>query len=368
VSSDTLVILPTIRNAVGIERFVNNARVHGFDIARLEWLVLTEDSIDKQRYTDLIRRLGVQGKVLNQTDREGILAEGGLSEYTDVFPRRSHAETSFGIFYAYMHGFPYGILLDDDVSPLDDCDFFNSHLTNLNLKGEITAVRSNERWVNVLYEGFSRHRLYPRGYPYSAMNETILKSRIQVNNVAISQGLWTNVPDLDAVRILMDGNLEGLAQTRLTSEDFGQNFTVEAGNYLTVCSMNLAFKRGIIPAFYQFKMDDNPWHIGRFDDIWSGLVAKKAMDQLGWSIINGRPLVRHDKVPRSTFKDLRSEVAGLEVNEHFWKVIDSINCSGRDIFQLATEIADAMSTNEDEFIAYNGRFFKRWIQLLEKVE
>jgi len=61
---------------------------------------------------------------------------------------------------------------------------------------------------------------------------------------------------------------------------------------------------------------------GIFDDIWSGLFVKRAADVLGKRVYNGGPLCEHNKAPRSTFDDLANEVAGLELNEHVWEVID----------------------------------------------
>ncbi len=110
------------------------------------------------------------------------------------------------------------------------------------------------------------------------------------------------MPDLDAVRILMDGDLEGQAQTRTDFDDFDGDFVAEPGQYLTVCSMNLAFEREVIPAFYQLPMDDNEWEVGRFDDIWSGVFLKRAADVLGKDIVTGYPLCEHNKAARPTFE------------------------------------------------------------------
>jgi hypothetical protein len=208
--------------------------------------------------------------------------------------------------------------------PHDEYDFFGRHLRNLAFEGEIEAVGSDERWVNVLYQRADEHGLYPRGYPYGAMDETVETEPVRVEDVVVSQGLWTNVPDLDAVRILMDGDLRGQARTRTAAADFDRDFVAARGNYLTVCSMNLAFRREVLPAFYQLPMDDNEWDVGRFDDIWSGVFLKRACDVLGTYIHNGAPLCEHNKAPRSTFSDLQDEVAGLELNEHLWEVVDDV--------------------------------------------
>lgn len=197
------------------------------------------------------------------------------------------------------------------------------------------------------------------------MDETVDTDTVEVDggNVVASQGLWTNVPDLDAVRILMDGDLRGQAQTRTATDDFDRDFVAERGNYLTVCSMNLAFRREVIPAFYQLPMDDNAWDVGRFDDIWSGVFLKRACDLLGGRIYNGRPLCEHNKAPRSTFDDLHNEVAGLELNEHLWELVDDVEPDlpdadrRRDGYAAVFE-AMAHRLADEDFDEYrNGGFF-----------
>ncbi|MFW5984217.1 MAG: alpha-1 4-glucan-protein synthase, partial [Halobacteria archaeon] len=226
---------------------------------------------------------------------------------------------------------------------------------NLGYEGSVEEVSSDERWVNVLYQGYDD--LYPRGYPYAAMDENVEtdEARVEKGEVVASQGLWTNVPDLDAVRILMDGDLNGQAQTRTSTDDFDRDFVPARNNYLTVCSMNLAFRREIIPAFYQMPMDDNEWDVGRFDDIWSGVVLKRACDVLGKRVYNGAPLCEHNKAPRSTFDDLANEVAGLELNEHFWKAVDGAGGSATTYEGVAREVSDALA--EGDWEGYNNGAF-----------
>jgi hypothetical protein len=249
-------------------------------------------------------------------------------------------------------------------------------MENLAFEGSIERVRSDEDWVNVLYDNADEHGLYPRGYPYSAMDETVETDAVDVEagEVVASQGLWTNVPDLDAVRILMDGDLEGQAQTRTTADDFGEDFVAARGNYLTVCSMNLAFRREVIPAFYQLPMDDNEWDVGRFDDIWSGLFLKRACDVLGKRIYNGDPLCEHNKAARSTFDDLANEVAGLELNEHVWEVVDD-EADDADSFAAAfAEMADALAEgdfsewNNGAFLNHCGEYMRDWLDCLDAIQ
>ena len=354
VSGNICVIVPTIREYECLREYVANAREHGFDVSRLHFVLVTEDFCDVDEMRAMLDDLDVSGDVFDGSRREEWYEANGIAEYGHVVPAASHAETSFGLLYMWADdAFEYGLFIDDDTLPHDDEDYFGRHMENLAFEGEIESVSSDANWVNVLYQNADEHGLYPRGYPYSAMGESVETgtAEVEAGEVVASQGLWTNVPDLDAVRILMDGDLEGQAQTRTTADDFGDDFVAGRGNYLTVCSMNLAFRREVIPAFYQLPMDDNEWEVGRFDDIWSGVFLKRACDVLGKRIYNGRPLCEHNKAARSTFDDLHNEVAGLELNEHLWELIDSVGPEVPRAAQTAEPSEDDAGADADDYAA-----------------
>ncbi|XGI84345.1 alpha-1 4-glucan-protein synthase [Halorutilales archaeon Cl-col2-1] len=369
--SDICVVVPTIREYGCMRSYFENARQHGFDLSRLHVLLVTEDFCDTDEMERMLEDEGVSGEVFDSSRRDDWFSKHGIDEYSHLIPEASHAQTSFGLLYVWANDFDYCFFIDDDTLPHDDYDFFGHHLENLEFEGEITEVSSDESWVNVLYQSVDEKGLYPRGYPYSAMDEDVSTKTTEVDGVVASQGLWTNVPDLDAVRILMDGDLNGQAQTRTTPDDFGDDFVAARRNYLTVCSMNLAFDPEIIPAFYQLPMDDNPWEVGRFDDIWSGIFLKRACDVLDRRIYNGAPLCEHNKAPRSTFSDLQNEVAGLELNEHLWETVDSVGDDAESYEEVFEEIADSLvegdwdDLNNGEFLSYCGEYMHDWLDCLE---
>ena len=369
---DICVIVPTIREFECVRAYVENARRHGFDTDRLFFVLVTEDHCDSDAMQSMLVEEDVSGAVFDGTRRDEWFAEQGLAEYADLIPARSHAQTSFGLLYLWAGAFEYGVFIDDDTLPLDEFDFFGRHLRNLEADGDVVEVASDEQWVNVLYQ--SDHDLYPRGYPYGAMDETTETRQVETGDVVASQGLWTNVPDLDAVRILMDGDLRGQARTRTDREDFDRDFVVTPGNYLTVCSMNLAFEREVVPAFYQLPMDDNPWNVGRFDDIWSGLFLKRACDVLGTQIVTGFPLCEHNKAPRSTFADLENEVAGLELNEHLWRVVDEAGDDADTYAGVFDAVATALETGDwsdwtnGAFLNYCGEHMHEWLDCLAALD
>ena len=372
-NQDICVMVPTIRNPECMREYFRNARDHEFDLDRLFVVLITEDFCDSESMAEMLDEEGVEGAVFDGDAREAWYDDHGISEYGHLIPEASHAQTSFGLLYLWANDFEYGVFIDDDTAPHEAVDFFGTHMANLAFEGEIERVSSDESWVNVLYQNESEHGLYPRGYPYAAMDETVETDTTEVDRVVASQGLWTNVPDLDAVRILMDGDLQGQAQTRTSAADFDGDFVAADGNYLTVCSMNLAFRREVVPAFYQLPMDDNAWDVGRFDDIWSGLFLKRACDVLGGKIYNGDPLCEHNKAPRSTFSDLTNEVHGLELNEHVWEEVDAVGDDADSYREVFAAMADRLAEGDYEdwengaFLNHCGEYMRDWLACLDEL-
>ena len=373
-TTDTCVIVPTIREFECMRAYFENAREHGFDLDRLFVVLVTEDFCETAAMEAMLAEEGVDGAVFDGSRRAEWYDEQDLVEFSHVVPAASHAETSFGLLYMWANPqFDYGFFIDDDTLPHSEFDFFGTHFSNLAYEGELDQVRSSTRWVNVLHQTFDEHGLYPRGYPYAAMDEEREIGTGTVEDVVVSQGLWTNVPDLDAVRILLDGDLQGQAETRLEADHYTGDFVAAPGEYLTVCSMNLAFEREVIPAFYQLPMDDNPWDVGRFDDIWSGVFLKRACDLLGKQIYNGYPLCIHNKAARSTFSDLNNEVPALELNEHVWEIADGVGDDAGSYAEVFAAIATALAHGDwsdyenGEFLTFVGEHMYDWLDCLDAI-
>ena len=386
-SEDTCVVAPTIRNPAFLREYVANAREHGH-ADRLHVCLVTEEFCDTAAMRSMLEDLGVPGRVFAAADRREWFEEHGLAEYADLVPAESHAQTSFGLLYMWANDFEVGVFLDDDTRPHPEFDFFGGHYRNLDRDGPVETRSSDTRWVNVL-DGVAD--LYPRGYPYGATEETTTRETAPTGETVASQGLWTGVPDLDAVRILADGDTRGRSSVRLSRADYDDPlFAVAPGNYTTVCSMNLAFRREVVPAFYQLPMDDNPWGVGRFDDIWSGVLLKRAADAVGRTLLTGTPLCVHEKAPRSTFGDLRAEAPALELNEHLWRIVDGV-CESDDsqasrsagsgaagteadsFREVARATAEALRRAEpgldnDDFLPYVADRLDRWLDCLAALE
>jgi len=292
-----------------------------------------------------------------------------------VIPEKCHAETSFGFLVAYEDGANVILELDDDVFPVDGRNFIDSHLDNL-LSDRGIRVSSKCKWYNTLENlTLSGHRgiVFPRGHPY--LPETRVGDYVWKKSggkCVLNMGLWVGHPDLDALTILYNGGLDGRCNIKSTGLKRNK-IIVDDGTYFAICSMNTSFIRKIIPAFYQLYM--KVMGIDRFDDIWSGIFVKKIADHLGDKVCLGKPLVYHDKRPRSTFKDLRSELEGMMINEMLWKVVDAIELNGKDYYECYLELANGLERSLDkfneklhqDFVKLQVEKMRIWLDILDKL-
>jgi hypothetical protein len=103
------------------------------------------------------------------------------------------------------------------------------------------------------------------------------------------------------------------------------------------------------------------------------VFLKRACDVLGKQIYNGQPLCEHNKAPRSTFDDLPNEVAGLELNEHVWELVDDVGGDATTFTgvagAIATELAggDFSDYENGAFLNHVGEYMGDWLDCLDEL-
>lgn len=188
--------------------------------------------------------------------------------------------------FAYIARFhpdvEYIITLDDDVYPIGDP--IQNHIDALNQRVPVS-------W-------FSHASEYLRGFPYGIREEA---------EVVLSHGVWQGVKDWDAPTQLVKGDVE----RDLT---FYKGAIPKGVNY-TMCGMNIAFKRKMLPYMYFAPMGHRVG-LDRFADIWLGIESKKIIDNNGWAVVTGYAEVYHSRAS-NVWKNLQKEAKGLEMNESY---------------------------------------------------
>jgi hypothetical protein len=81
--------------------------------------------------------------------------------------------------------------------------------------------------------------------------------------------------------------------------------------------MNVGFKRKMLPYMYQAPPAPE-LHIGRTDDIFCGIWAKRVIDQNGWAAVTGYATVIHER-ESNVYKNLQQEALTIELMEGLWQ-------------------------------------------------
>jgi hypothetical protein len=212
---------------------------------------------------------------------DGKSVEEIMGEHKDLIYNFNDGVRNLGFALAYKEGADVIISLDDDVWPNGDHDPIQEHLDALNMRVPIT-------WMNSTLD------TYMRGFPYGVRDEA---------EVVFSHGVWLGVADFDASTQLVQG---------VTQQSF-RRMAVPRGVLMPVCAMNVAFKRKVLPYYYQAPMFGD---INRFADIWAGIEAKKAIDEHLWAMVTGYSTIWHSRAS-DPFANLIKEAKGVKMNEKY---------------------------------------------------
>ncbi len=195
------------------------------------------------------------------------------------------------MYLAWWSGCDYVMTLDDDCYPEPEggVPFVERHL----------AAFARDRWFRPILGD------EVRGIPYERLGRM---------DVRMNQGLWSIVPDLDAPT--------SLVRLRSPTDYLARSGheVVPRGMAFPLSAMNVCYHRSLLPAAYNLLMGPETGGFDRFDDIWSGLLLKRILDYMAWSVTVGEPLVRHLR-KSSPFVNLRKEALGIAVHERIWDYI-----------------------------------------------
>jgi len=296
-----------------------------------------------------------------------------FKEYSDLIPEKCHAETSFGFLKAYEDEATLILEMDDDVFISEG--FLKEHINNLFDNGGVT-VSSSGKWYNTI-ENLNLNmdqKIFPRGHPYSPLcRDENYMWMDEGEKCVLNMGLWNGQPDLDALTILYHGGLDG--KCRVESKGCKkEKIILGKGIYFAICSMNTSFLSKVVPAYYQLYM--NFMGVDRFDDIWSGMFLKRIADHIGDKLCMGKPLGLHLKRTRNIFKDLKSEMNGLDMNEYVWKISDEAELSAKTYADCYLELANYVDKSlknrvkdhkQIEFWKVQTEKMRKWVELIDKI-
>jgi len=251
-------------------------------------------------------------RVFNWGDRRRILGRLDVG-----IPRRNGACRDFGFLLAWKES-------DDDeiiVALDDDCRVYHqdfaSQVAAMLAPGPRPMAQSSSGHLNIidLYQDVPA-ALFPRGFPYSARVHHAPSTFAEGPSgpATFSLGLWKNVFDINAI-----DKIAGPQWAHPDAELRHPSVAIAPGALVSVCSMNMQFRRRVLPAVYQLPMQVEVmpgWVVDRYGDIWGGFILKRLMDLRGDLMVAGEPMIFHAKDGNYTRNIWQEHVCHL-VNDEF---------------------------------------------------
>lgn len=263
--------------------------------------------------------------------------EKDLGKSSWIIPSQTSACRSYGYYKAWQRKPDMIITLDNDCYPETENYFVSGHSQMLSAKATLDWFPTTDI-------------VFTRGFPYLIRNKA---------DVVLNHGMWSNVPDLDAPT--------SLHRPTLRFKRAEKSQVIPRYNFFPMCMMNLAWRTDITPLLYagifgpEYKFD-------QFDDIWSGVLAKKVVDHLGMGVRSGYPSVEHRK-QSNVFTNLQKQAPGMLLNENFWKEVQAVKLTKQTVIDAYEElITNLPDTIDGEPEGWTKKFKEAaliWINLFK---
>lgn len=280
-----------------------------------------------------------QFAVYNWSDRRRMLGPLEIG-----YPKRNGASRDFGFYIAWQQSDPGEIIIALD----DDCEVYHPDYARqveatLSSRPRPVADCSGDH-LNILglYADVSR-QLYPRGFPYSARASAggLELKAAESRPVTFSLGLWRGIFDINAV-----DKIKGPEYRHPAARLHAPSVIIERGKLVSVCSMNMQFRRELVPAVYQLPMHVEVlphWVIDRYGDIWGGFILKMLMDLKGDALAVGEPMIHHLKEGDYARNIWQEHVCHL-VNDEFLELLFAVQESirSREYLAMMQELNEAL--------------------------
>jgi hypothetical protein len=258
-------------------------------------------------------KMGLAWKYFGPQEQDLFLSD--FPELLKEIPWGSDNRRNVGFLMAYRDKCDVIISIDDDNYPRQDWPFLKGH-SALGQNVTLPVAIGSEGWFNIcslmkIESSFlgKIETVYPRGFPYRARNLACSKisSDVITKYIAVSVGLWSGHPDVDAcTRLVTNCN---------ASENLSSDYLLAPNVMMPINTQNTAIIRDALPAYYYVKMGHSigGMKLDRFGDIFSGYFLQKCIQSVGHSVKIGSPVVEHRRFPHNLYKDLWNELAGMVI-------------------------------------------------------
>lgn len=251
------------------------------------------------------------------------IAEQRKSPLGRLLPENHYCRKNLAYLEALRHGAEVIFDTDDDNEPLPEREFpaFVGQHDVVDGLGPINV-----------YSYFSRSRIWPRGFPLSALSDSRPRRlTTRATSVGVWQGLADLDPDVDAIFRLAHGEAHRLVFDRRSP------VVLPPRAWCPFNSQNTLWKRAA--AAYLYLPHTVPF---RFTDILRGYVAQRGLWALGLSLGFCEATAVQERNAHDLYADLTDEMEMYVQTPRVLRVLDSLDLAG--------------TPSEDLIVAYSALY------------
>jgi len=365
----TEIVLTTINKIDSLlKEYITNLSTYNHEVG---FQIIADSKTPNEENLKYIKSLSYPIKYLTLKDQENLFKSyfnRKFKKYLDIFPRGTDVMRAMGFLTAKADGAKTIISIDDDNFPLVDRDFVGEHCVSKSKT--LPEISSPNKWINTCY--FLRSNVnniyYSRGFPLIKRESVTYSCRSVTKKSVLNAGLWSNVPDIDAISHLENPDVRSPA-------DRIQSYFVAKDNFLCIPTQNTSFSTEILPCYYYIRMGDqiSPFKINRYGDIFQGFFAKKVLDSNNLTVSFGEPLTDHRRNMHNIESDFKNEFWGMIITNWLSEHLEKIEIDSKGLYsgylELSLELEHSFPFREHSLKKYWRKVCQNmrvWLEILDK--
>jgi hypothetical protein len=209
------------------------------------------------------------------------------------------ARRNIALLEALKWGAELIISIDDDNMSLRS-DYFWDFQNYFYPESPFNGIKLSTKWFDPASLAFPR--VVQRGFPQHVYRSETNCVPVTDAKIGVAQGMILGDPDTSAC-----DRISQHPEVHQVSELLRAGIVTDPREcYAPLNSQNIAFVRELAPCFLMVPS------YGRYDDIYSSLVAQRVMREHGYHVHYGQPFAWQQRNQHDLLKDLRAEQWGAE--------------------------------------------------------
>lgn len=262
---------------------------------------------------------------------------------------RSIQRRNYALLAAIQSGADVLLSVDTDNEPCVP-DYFGELRETFGVTTTLTT-ESDNGWFNI--GDYAGDDYIVRGYPLSLWQDgRDNRTGGMGGPIGVFSSLIFGDPDIGAIERLR-------LAPQVTDYVVGMEVINPRDTWAPVNSQCTAWRRELAPLAFVLP------GVGRYDDIWAGLIAQRVLEATDYCVAFGFPAVRQDRHAHDLLADLAAEMHGMRHTETFVALLKEARvCSNASVLDNLAGVVDylRLAAPDEVLPQQTKRFLAAWLE------